>query len=179
MFGETDEHVNKKVHAALAGGLTPIVCVGETLEEREREQTLAVLDRQLKLGLAALSAEQVAALAIAYEPVWAIGTGRNATAAQAQEAHAHIRGRLRRVVWRRGRGRLPDSLRRQREAGQHAGTGQPGRRRRGPGRRCQPRSEGVCGNRSLEPPRPDIIRGSSVARASDPRSGDVPWSFNT
>jgi triosephosphate isomerase len=94
-FGETDERVNKKVHAAVAGGLTPIVCVGETLEEREREQTLTVLDRQLKLGLAGLSPDVVAALAVAYEPVWAIGTGRNATSAQAQEAHAHIRGRLR------------------------------------------------------------------------------------
>jgi len=94
-FGETDEHVNRKVHAALDGGLTPIVCVGETLEERERGQTMAVLDRQLTLGLAGLSADAVAGLAIAYEPVWAIGTGRNATAAQAQEAHAHIRGRLR------------------------------------------------------------------------------------
>ncbi len=94
-FGETDEQVNKKVHAALAGGLTPIVCVGETLEERERGQTMAVLDRQLKLGLEALAAEAVAVLAVAYEPVWAIGTGRNATAAQAQEAHAHIRSRLR------------------------------------------------------------------------------------
>jgi len=96
-FGETDEHVNKKVHAALASGLTPIVCIGETLEERERGQTMAVLDRQLTLGLASLSADAVAALAIAYEPVWAIGTGRNATAAQAQEAHAHIRGGLRKT----------------------------------------------------------------------------------
>jgi triosephosphate isomerase len=94
-FGETDEHVNRKVHAALAAGLTPIVCIGETLEERERDQTMAVLDRQLELGLAGLAADAVAALAIAYEPVWAIGTGRNATAAQAQEAHAHIRRRLR------------------------------------------------------------------------------------
>jgi triosephosphate isomerase len=94
-FGETDEHVNRKVKAAIAGGLTPIVCVGETLEEREREQTLRVLDRQLKVGLDGLSAENVAALAVAYEPVWAIGTGRNATSAQAQEAHANIRGRLR------------------------------------------------------------------------------------
>ena len=93
-FGETDEHVNKKVKAAIAAGLVPIVCVGETLEEREREQTLAVLDRQLRLGLDGLTADQVAGLAVAYEPVWAIGTGRNATAAQAQEAHAHIRKRL-------------------------------------------------------------------------------------
>lgn len=94
-FGETDEHVNRKVKAALAAGLTPIVCVGETLEEREREQTLAVLDRQVALGLDGLTAEQVAGLAVAYEPVWAIGTGRTATSAQAQEAHAHIRLRLR------------------------------------------------------------------------------------
>jgi len=94
-FGETDEHVNKKVKAALGGGLMPIVCVGETLEEREREQTMRVLDRQLRLGLDGLSADQVAGLAVAYEPVWAIGTGRNASSAQAQEAHAHIRTRLR------------------------------------------------------------------------------------
>jgi triosephosphate isomerase (TIM) len=94
-FGETDEQVNKKVHSAVAGGLTPIVCVGETLDEREREETLAVLDRQLTFGLAGLSADAVAALAVAYEPVWAIGTGRTATAGQAQEAHAHIRRRLR------------------------------------------------------------------------------------
>ncbi len=94
-FGETDEHVNRKTKAAIAGGLTPVVCIGETLEQRERNETLAVLDRQIKTGLDELSSNQVAALAVAYEPVWAIGTGRNATAAQAQEAHAHIRGRLR------------------------------------------------------------------------------------
>jgi triosephosphate isomerase (TIM) len=94
-FGETDEQVNRKVKAAGAAGLIPIVCVGETLEEREAERTLTVLDRQLRLGLEGLSADTVAALAVAYEPVWAIGTGRNATAAQAQEAHAHIRSRLR------------------------------------------------------------------------------------
>ena len=75
-------------------GLCPIVCVGETLEEREANQTLAVLDRQVKAGLDGLSAEQVADLVLAYEPVWAIGTGRNATPAQAGEAHAHIRERL-------------------------------------------------------------------------------------
>jgi triosephosphate isomerase len=94
-FGETDEHVNWKVKAALAGVLTPIVCIGETLGERERNETLRILDRQIRTSLDALSANQIAGLAVAYEPVWAIGTGRNATAAQAQEAHAHIRGRLR------------------------------------------------------------------------------------
>ena len=95
LFGETDAIVNRKTQAAIAGGLTPIVCIGETLEERERDLTLAVLDRQIKDGLDALSAEQIADLVVAYEPVWAIGTGRNATAAQAGEAHAHIRLRIR------------------------------------------------------------------------------------
>jgi triosephosphate isomerase len=95
LFGETDQTVNRKTIAALGAGLIPIVCIGETLEEREGEQTLAVLDRQIKDGLEALTGEQVASLVIAYEPVWAIGTGRNATPAQAGEAHAHIRGRLR------------------------------------------------------------------------------------
>ena len=75
--------------------LTPIVCIGETLEEREASQTLDVLDRQIKAGLDGLTGDQVAALVLAYEPVWAIGTGRNATPQQAGEAHAHIRSRLR------------------------------------------------------------------------------------
>jgi triosephosphate isomerase len=94
MFGDTDEVVNRKTLAAIQGGLCPIVCVGETLEEREANRTLEVLDRQLKAGLDGLSAEQVADLVLAYEPVWAIGTGRNATPQQAGEAHAHIRERL-------------------------------------------------------------------------------------
>jgi triosephosphate isomerase len=95
LFGETDASVNRKVGAAIAAGLTPIVCVGETLEERERSETLGVLDRQLKGGLDGLTGQQVAELILAYEPVWAIGTGRNATAVQAQEAHAHLRTRIR------------------------------------------------------------------------------------
>jgi triosephosphate isomerase len=94
LFGETDQIVNRKAMAGMASGLTPIVCIGETLEERERAETLGVLDRQIKEGLKAFTAAQVADLILAYEPVWAIGTGRNATAAQAEEAHAHIRGRL-------------------------------------------------------------------------------------
>ena len=95
LFHETDETVNRKVGAALAAGLTAIVCIGETLEEREAGSTLDVLDRQIKQGLDRLTGDQVSSLVIAYEPVWAIGTGRNATAAQAGEAHAHIRSRLR------------------------------------------------------------------------------------
>jgi len=95
LFGETDATVNRKLTAAVAAQLTPIVCIGETLEERDANETLNVLDRQIKQGLDGLTADQIAALVIAYEPVWAIGTGRNATPAQANEAHAHIRARLR------------------------------------------------------------------------------------
>ena len=95
LFHETDETVNRKLLAAFGERLTPIVCIGETLEERERNETLPVLDRQIKAGLDGLTGDQVAALVLAYEPVWAIGTGRNATPAQAGEAHAHIRSRLR------------------------------------------------------------------------------------
>jgi triosephosphate isomerase len=94
LFGDTDEAVNKKTHAAIAADLTPIVCVGETLDEREQGATLRVLDRQLAGGLHGLAPAQVADLVLAYEPVWAIGTGRTATAAQAEEAHRHIRTRL-------------------------------------------------------------------------------------
>jgi triosephosphate isomerase (TIM) len=101
LFGETDETVHRKVQAALAVDLTPIVCIGETLEERERNETFAVLDRQIKNGLASLTGDQVASLALAYEPVWAIGTGHNATPDQAQDAHAHIRDRLKQ--WYGGR----------------------------------------------------------------------------
>jgi triosephosphate isomerase len=95
LFGETDEMVNRKVRAAIAANLIPIVCIGETLAEREAGATMSVLDRQIKAGFDAITGEQVGALVIAYEPVWAIGTGRTATAIQAQEAHAHIRQRLR------------------------------------------------------------------------------------
>ena len=95
LFGDTDATVNRKVVTAFGAGLTPIVCVGETLEEREGDATLNVLDRQIKDGLDGLTPAQVTGLVVAYEPVWAIGTGRNATAAQAGEAHAHIRKRLR------------------------------------------------------------------------------------
>jgi triosephosphate isomerase len=95
LFHETDETVNRKLTAALGAQLTPIVCIGETLEERDRGVTLVVLDRQIKQGLDSLTGDQVGSLVIAYEPVWAIGTGRNATPQQAGEAHAHIRNRIR------------------------------------------------------------------------------------
>ncbi|HLA76394.1 MAG TPA: triose-phosphate isomerase [Vicinamibacteria bacterium] len=94
LFAETDEAVAKKAKAALAHSLTPIVCVGETLAERESARTMEVVERQVERALRELSADQVAALVIAYEPVWAIGTGRNATPEQAQEVHAFIRRRV-------------------------------------------------------------------------------------
>jgi len=94
LFGETDASVNRKIAAAFAGGLTPIVCIGETLDQRERNETFTVLDRQIRDGFDGVTSERLVQLVIAYEPVWAIGTGRNATPAQAAEAHAHIRRRL-------------------------------------------------------------------------------------
>ncbi len=94
LFGETDESVNRKVRAALTATLKPIVCIGETLQEREANQTLQVLDRQIKAGLDGVTGGELADMVVAYEPVWAIGTGRTATPEQAQDAHAHIRSRL-------------------------------------------------------------------------------------
>ena len=90
-FGETDETVNKRTKAALAAGLKPIVCVGETLAEREAGQMTAVVERQVRAGLAGLTGAAWDQLVLAYEPVWAIGTGKTATTAQAQEVHAFIR----------------------------------------------------------------------------------------
>jgi triosephosphate isomerase len=95
LFGETDEQVNRKLVATLAAQMTPIVCIGETLDEREAGETQTVLDRQITQGFDGLTGDQVGSLVLAYEPVWAIGTGRNATPQQAAEAHAHIRSRLR------------------------------------------------------------------------------------
>jgi triosephosphate isomerase (TIM) len=93
-LGETNDFINRKVHAALAAGLNIILCVGETMEEHDRDQTEAVLDDQLTSGLAGLSRDAVGSMVLAYEPVWAIGTGRNATPAQAQQAHAFLRRRV-------------------------------------------------------------------------------------
>lgn len=94
IFGETDELVNKKVLAALKNQLRPIFCVGETLAERESGSTLKVVQTQLERGLDGVSKELAASVVIAYEPVWAIGTGKVATTEQAQEVHAFIRGLL-------------------------------------------------------------------------------------
>jgi triosephosphate isomerase len=95
LFGETDEALARKVPAALVAGLEPILCVGESEEARDAEQTDAVLERQLQADLAGLESGKLAAVVIAYEPIWAIGTGRTASPEQAQEACAFIRDVLR------------------------------------------------------------------------------------
>ena len=91
MFGETDEYVNKRAKAALANGIVPIVCCGETLETREAGTTNAFVGAQIEAALDGLTAKEVAGLVIAYEPIWAIGTGKTATFEQAEEVCAHIR----------------------------------------------------------------------------------------
>jgi triosephosphate isomerase len=93
-FAETDDAVNRKVRAALAAGLTPILCVGETDPERESGKTFDVVGRQLAGGSREVPAAIASRVVVAYEPVWAIGTGKTATPAQAQEVHAFLRGRL-------------------------------------------------------------------------------------
>jgi len=92
LFGETDEMVNRKVRAILAAGMTPIMCCGESLEEREAGETEAKVLTQVRAGLEKVTAEQVASMVIAYEPIWAIGTGRTATAEDAQAVCRAIRG---------------------------------------------------------------------------------------
>ena len=98
VFGETDDDVNRKVKAVLAAGMTPIMCCGETLDEREAGEAAAKVERQVLEGLAGLKAEQVAGLVVAYEPIWAIGTGKTATPEDAQEMCATVRNVVR-VKW--------------------------------------------------------------------------------
>ena len=97
LFGDTDEWINKKLGAALKAGLTPVVCVGETLEERESQKTWRVLETQIAGGLKGFAPADLAKVVIAYEPVWAIGTGKTASPAQAQEAHLFIRAQLKKI----------------------------------------------------------------------------------
>lgn len=91
IFGETDELINKKTHAAFKHDLTPIVCVGETLEQREANETMTHIENQVKKGLEGLTNDQVAKTIIAYEPIWAIGTGKTASSQDANEVCAHVR----------------------------------------------------------------------------------------
>lgn len=93
-FGESDEIVNKKIHAALNADLIPIFCVGESLKDREAKKTFEVIERQVRKGLSDITMHDLENFVIAYEPVWAIGTGNNATAAQASEVHSFLRNLL-------------------------------------------------------------------------------------
>jgi len=97
-FGDTDEAVNRKVMAALKAGLNPIMCVGETLEERESDRTFTVVETQVRRGLEGFPASETGRLVVAYEPVWAIGTGKTATPQQAQEVHRLIRNLLSEIL---------------------------------------------------------------------------------
>ncbi|HXB02587.1 MAG TPA: triose-phosphate isomerase [Opitutaceae bacterium] len=106
LFGETDGFINKKVLSALKNQLRPILCVGETLAEREAGSTLKVVQTQLEACLEGVSKELATNVIIAYEPVWAIGTGKNATADQAQEVHAFIRGLLTKIFGAQPAGRI-------------------------------------------------------------------------
>jgi triosephosphate isomerase (TIM) len=92
LFGEADQWINGKVHAALLARLTPILCIGETVEERRQGLTFTTVEGQLRAGLAGLTPDAIAKSVLAYEPVWAIGTGVNATPAQAAEVHGYLRG---------------------------------------------------------------------------------------
>jgi len=94
VFGESDQMINRRVKGALQSGLIPVYCIGETLEQREAGQTMKVLENQVRAGLDSVALTDGGQLVVAYEPVWAIGTGKTATEAQAQEAHSFIRGLL-------------------------------------------------------------------------------------
>jgi triosephosphate isomerase len=106
-LSESDAFINRKVHAALAAGLEVILCLGETLQERQADRTEAVLESQLEGSLAGLVAAALRRVVLAYEPVWAIGTGQNATPEQAQQAHAFIRGQIRQKYGEESASALP------------------------------------------------------------------------
>ena len=145
-YNETDRALAEKVPAALEAGLLPILCVGETEEERERDETQRKLRHQVQEALERVPDDRLADVVIAYEPIWAIGTGRVATPEQAQEAIAFIRALVGRPLEGGGRAR-PRAVRRQREARQRGGDPVPARRRRSAGGRREPRSEGLRADR--------------------------------
>ena len=161
LFGETDEMVNKKVKAILANAMTPILCVGETLEEREAGATEAKVLGQLEADLAGVSNEQVGAMVIAYEPIWAIGTGRTATAEDAQAMCGAIRAAVGAAVRRRRRRDRAGAVRRVGQGVEHRRADGPARHRRGPGRGGQPRPGRVRPHRPVPPER---VSGGADAR---------------
>ena len=135
-FWETDEVVNRKLRAALEAGLRPILCVGEGLEEREEGYAESVVTSQLRGALRRV--DSIATLAVAYEPIWAIGTGMAATGEAAEAIMVAIRGTLIGAVRRRGRRRNAPAVRRQRVAGQRGGVREPAQRQRRACGRGQP-----------------------------------------
>ena len=150
VFRETDEEINRKVVAALRHGLRPVLCVGETDEERRQGLTFTVVEGQLRAGWAGLSADDLARCVLAYEPVWAIGTGVNATPAQAAEVHGYLRGLVSELASKELAQSDADPVRRQRQArqrrGAHPGAGhrrRPGGRRQSPGARLHHHREEV------------------------------------
>ena len=148
IFGETDDMVNRKVAAIQANGMTPIMCVGETLDEREAARPSPRCSGQVEAGLAGRSSEQVASMVIAYEPIWAIGTGVTATSDDAQAVCAAIRGKSP-AVRRRHRGRRAHPVRRLGQGVQRRRVDGPARHRRRAGRRRQPRSGRVRQDRPV------------------------------
>ena len=140
-FGETDDMVNFKLKAALEAGLTPIVCVGEVLEEREANLTEDVLRRQCLRAFHAISGKKAAKLVVAYEPVWAIGTGKTATPQLASAAHLLIRGEAAKAFGEDFASQSPHSVRRLGKTGKREGPDGGRRNRRSPGRRRQPGPE--------------------------------------
>ncbi len=163
LFGETDEMVALKTAAIQAQGMTPIVCVGETLEEREAGATEVKVLGQVDAALAGRTAEQVAALVVAYEPIWAIGTGRTATAEDAQAVIGAIRGRVA-AAQRGGRGGgRAHPVRRIGQGGEHRRADGATGHRRGARRRGEPRPRRLRPDRQL-PPRPPGLSGLGAFR---------------
>ena len=147
-FHETDETVLKKTQSALAAGLTPIVCVGERLEERESGATESVLRTQCAGGIAGLTPEEFARIVIAYEPVWAIGTGKTATPEIAAHAHGVLRAELA-IHFGEAAAVVPYLIRRKRQTRQRERPNGTRRHRRRPGRRSQPRPSVLRRHRQL------------------------------
>ena len=153
LFGETDEDVNRKVKAILAQEMTPILCCGETLEEREAGDTENKVTGQVTAGLAGVAADVVAGLVIAYEPIWAIGTGRTATPEDAQAVCAHVRSVVADSFGADGRRRGAHPVRRLGQAQQRPRSDGPARHRRRPGRRGQPGPRRLREDRPVPPGR--------------------------
>src|SRR5256714_7096009 len=152
LFGETDEIVNRKVRAAHEATLRPILCVGESLEQRERGEVEQVLSTQLRGSLAGLGAKELQETVVAYEPVWAIGTGKTATAEQAQEAHAFVR----RVL-----GEISDDMTADKIRIQYGGSGKTGNATTP---MSPPDNHRAVGGRATPPPRhfAQIVRGATL-----------------